>query len=859
MKKHRWSVCLLGAVCLTSLCVGSVSAFAEEPTEETAFFVSASEYTGSLTPDDISFDTGYCCVPKTQGEGGWYAMTGSSIGALAEMTDSSGGQGNTYDGDGHGIWWRQDFGIWDGSILASKWTAPAAGTVAFSGRIRAYSPQHTVLSVYYQAKDAEMRTLYSAQLAGASEISMMVADESAKAVAPGDSYYFVLEQNEAAKALGDKANANGRIHIKADYAAADTNAFLLEENVYGGTLTKAQATVGNGYGCVPDAKTEPQGTNNWYALYGSAAGDYKKMTATASGENAYWQGAADWNTVWWREDFGPDGGDDAIAMWRAPFNGTVRFSGVIYKDDMTGSDGVVVRAYNRKSASADSERLISVGKSNPFALYVNESVREVVGGEMYFFCINQGESSAFDSTKMFIKAEFTKNESNPGTPADDDIGPVTENPEDSIFNRKPSYALGAQAEYYAAPAAQGENGVWALYGKAEGKYYEMTASDDEAGRAGNHWKGNSPYNEIWWKQECGPDGGDDVIIAWRAPFNGKVRFTGKIFKDFTGSGSDGIIVKAYNRKTLSGAMEELFKKTYVETFEIYFNGVELGVISGEMYFFAIDQNGTSAYDGTNVWFKAEFTKDAQNPGQETTGGDIGCARIIDYTGYYGTEQGVNNWYYAQGGIEKYAFMEYGVSKNSGALQWNGLSDWQGISAGNMTPGKEYGSLRIYVCDRDGVISVEGKLNKTGSGGDGMNAKIYHNDKAIFTHAFGAAAEIAELPDTLKNIAVKKGDLIVYYGDCGDAKSNDYDNLSFMTEIFWESGSGEAAEDTSAYISPVSKLELQGIHLPEAELDENEEYADENGGCSSSIGPGTFTAFAALASFVAAAWFRRRRY
>lgn len=823
MKKRKFAALLAGVLCAACLLAGTITAAAQEPSGGgTQFFVPTAEYDGSLDPGNINFDTGYCCVPAVQGDGGWYALTGSSMDALTEMTDSSGGVGNTYDGNGHGFWWRQDYGVWDGTLLVSKWQAEAAGTVAFSGKVTFEFPANTVLTVYYQTDGEDLQTIYEEDAFSAGTTEVMIADEEAKTVARGDAYYFVLRQTADAAELNEAGKASGKIFIKASVTVADPNAFLLDPTVYEGTLTKENATHENGYRCVPDAAAEEQGANNWYALYGKADGDYKKMTVGESGGNKYWKGEAEYNTIWWGQDFGPDGNSDAIAMWRAPFNGTVKFSGVIYKDSMDGSDGVVIRAFNRKDSGTESVRLINLTKSDPFVLFVNETELQVVSGEMYFFCVGQGATSSNDSTKMFIKADFTVDENDPGEPADDNIGPDKEDPAASIFNRTPSYTLGAQDEYYGAPVKQGDNNTWVLYGKADGLFYEMKSEDD----SGNTWKGNSQYNGISWRQEFSPDGGDDAIIAWRAPFNGKVRFTGKIFKDFSNPvGSDGVIVKAYNRKTLTSAVTEIYNKLFEETFEIYFNGVELDVVSGEMYFFSIDQNDASAFDTTKVWFKAEFTKNEQDPGQEASG-DIGCARPVDYTSYFGTEQGVNNWYYAMGTIERYALMEYGVSKNSGALQWNGLSDWQGISAGNMTPGMVFANLRIYVCDRDGVISVEGKINKTGDGGDGMNVRIYHNTDVLFEKAFGSAAGSVVLPQTMKNIAVKQGDLIVYYADCGANGQNSYDNVCFATQIFWESAEGEALTDTAQFIKPVSKLELQGINVPPAILDENEDYTDE---------------------------------
>lgn len=412
--------------------------------------------------------------------------------------------------------------------------------------------------------------------------------------------------------------------------------------------------------------------------------------------------------------------------------------------------------------------------------------------------------------------------------------------------------------YTCVPTVQGENNFFALYGKAEGTYFEMADATED--HSGNRWAGSTDGNGIYWRQEFAPNADYDAILAWRAPFNGTVKFTGKIFKDdLTGSGSDGVRIKAYNRKSLSVEPEEIYNEAFTQNFTIYFNGCDIEVTSGEIYYFAVDQYLSSAFDTTKVWFKAEFTKDEANPGQEATK-EIG-ARELDYTGFYGTEQGENGWYYAQGSIEKYAYMDYGVSKNSGEPCWNGVDDWHRITADNMSPGTKFGALRIYVVPKTGVVSIMGALNKTGNGGDGLNAKIYLNGEAIFEHSFGAAPSSVSLPKSLRNLSVNAGDLVVYYTDCGGNGSNAFDNITFACEIFKESETGEAIENPASRLSPVHKLELQGVNLPEPDLDENEDYTDgeESGnGCNGSVAFGACGAAIVAAIALAGVVLKKRK-
>ncbi len=794
----------------------------------------------------------YYAAPVTQGDNNLWALYGKADGFYAEMTAGTQGGGNHWQGSAanNNMWWRQEFAPDGGDDVILAWRAPFNGKVKFTGKVfknfyRSESDGIVLKAYHRQHKNAPATELYNVTADKGYFVAYFNGAEIS--VQSGEIYYFAIGQNKTP--AYDMTN----VWLKAEFTKDESNA---GEEAIGGIIPDYAGdpscifneTQGYPMGQESEYYAVPvaQGDNGFFALYGKANGFYAEMTTSQTDGNA-WKGGAQYNNIDWRQDFSPDGGNDAIIAWRAPFNGKVKFTGKVFKTSFDGSDGIVLKAYNRKSLSVSAEEIYNKTFTQNFAVYFNGVEIPVQSGEIYYFAIGQNGHSVNDVAKVWLKAQFTKDESNAGEEASGGIIPDYAGDPSCIFNDAPSYPLGDESEYYAVPIEQGGGNFWILYGKADGRYYEMTTSQTD----GNAWKGGAEYNEVNWRQDFGPAGGNDAIIAWRAPFNGTVKFTGKVFKD-SFNGSDGIALKAYNRKSLSVSAEEIYNKTFTQNFAVYFNGAEYEVVSGELYYFAIDQAGNSAFDQTKIWLKAEFTKNEQNAGEEASGG-VGCARPIDYTGYYGTEQGANGWFYAQGSIEKYALMEFGVNKNSGKLVWNGIGDWHLISADNVSPGTKYGSLRIYVCAQDGIISVEGALVKTGEGGDGMNAKIYHNQTELFSYAFGSACAAAELPQSMKNIRVKKGDTIAYYTDCGGNGSNAYDNVTFACEIFVESAEGDRAENLISYLSPVNKLELQGIALPPPELDENEDYPEQQSGSNAgliiglSAGGGVLAVAAAVAA------------
>ncbi len=851
MTKRKTAGFVAGLFAFAAATAGTTLALTEMPKAEA--FADSPFFVTEATYDTTGIEGWYGVPENVQGQDNFFALYGKADGTYAEMTSQTTPHedGVRYYWQGANTWnqlnWRQDFGPDSGDDAILGWRAPFNGTVAFQGKVTMDKNENSdgiILKVHTRKSPTDpAKELYKQTY---TESFTTYFSGEAFTVTSGQIYFFSIDQNVTSAYDGAK------MFLKASFTKDETNPGTEST---GGVLPQPdehpEACIFNNYpNYTLGAKEEyffapkTQGENNAWILYGKADKTYFEMTTTGTDGNT-WLGSAEGNGAYWRQEYYPGETDDIILAWRAPFNGTVKFTGKIFKESMAGSDGVRIKAYNRKSLNVDPEEIYNRAFTDVFTIYFNGCDINVVSGEIYYFAVDANGTKDHDKTNILLKAEFTKNDADPGEEASGGIVPELKGDPSCIFNEKPGYVLGGKEEYYAAPTEQGEDYRWVLYGKVDNLYSEMTPNPDHAiDGTGNHWKGASTWNQINWRQECGPDGGDDVIFAWRAPFNGTVKFTGKIFKsDMTGS--DGVRIKSYNRKSLLVEPEEIYNETFTEAFTIYFNGCDVEVKSGEIYYFAIDQYKSSAFDTTHCWWKVEFTKDETNPGEEASK-EIG-AREIDYTGYFGTEQGENNWFYAQGTPEKYAFMEYGVNKNSGELCWNGVDDWHRISAANMAPGTKFGTMRIYVVPKDGMISIEGAIAKTSSGGDGMNVKIYFKGEAVFEHAFGADESSVALPKSLKYLEAKAGDLVVFYTDCGGNGSNAYDNATFACEIFTESETGEAVENPESFLSPVSKLELQGVNMPEHELDENEDYTDEETGCNGSVALGAGSALAIAAA------------
>lgn len=202
-------------------------------------------------------------------------------------------------------------------------------------------------------------------------------------------------------------------------------------------------------------------------------------------------------------------------------------------------------------------------------------------------------------------------------------------------------------------------------------------------------------------------------------------------------------------------------------------------------------------------------------------GASAAPREIDWLSYYGTEQGVNNWFYCYGAPEKYALMSYGQTTLIPNDHWHGLEYYQYVFSDYMNPGSRTGALRIWVAESDGEISIDGGLCKIWDGGDGVNAAIIKNGETLYSYAFGSDTETVELPEALKAVSVSAGDKIYYYTESGIRYDNGYDGVSFRCEITWNT-KGEsvlsAAEIRACLDDGLSEsyTEVLGVNITDKE-------------------------------------------
>ncbi|OQA77940.1 MAG: hypothetical protein BWY30_00917 [Tenericutes bacterium ADurb.Bin239] len=796
------------------------------------FLIAEGDYTGTLNIGEVNFGNGYTCVPYNyQGENNWFAVMGKANAVYQKMQFGGDGtnKGNYWQGNAqyNNIWWREDFGPDGGFDAIALYRAPFNGTVTFRGtfaKADMSGSDGVVLSVTNKkARDVAATVVATETVTSA---FTYVVDKSVEVVL-GEMYMFAVGQNISS------AYDSTKVRIKATFTQAadpgeeatgdeieptnfETEGFLINQDDYGGSLDIGTINFANGYVCTPNSV---QGDNNWFAVYGKTDGAYGKMlNEDTTNQGNHWQGSAQYNSVWWRQEFAPDGGDDAIALYRAPFNGTVRFTGRIAKMNFNDScDGVVISVANKKDRATPTTIIVEHTMTSNFGFIVDKEI-DVVGGEMYMFAVGQNINSAYDTTNFNIKATFTQADDPGEEVTGDEIEPVIL-PEDVAFlSEEQFYILGPENEYLATPKdEQGENNFYAIYGDATSDYYYMKG-EEIAGQ--NQWVGVSQYNSIYWQQDYHPDGGDDAILLWKAPYNGTVRFEGKVHKaDF--SGSDGVKILAHHRKSAKSTATLLVEREFTAPFTLFFSGAEYTVTAGELFLISVNQLGNSAFDSTKVLCKAIYTRNDADPGEYAE--ETGVAHDIDYLSYFATEQGVNNWFYTYGTIDKKVLMTFGCSPNSFEYVWLGAEDWQCIDSGYILPGNVYASMRNYVAPQSGKVSILGSIVKGMEGGDGALAKIYLNNEELASVYLTDANPELKLED-LEEIEVNGGDIITYYVDSGEANNNACDLISFKSEIIWiEEREGSEITDPIAFLNPVTKAELYGITLVEPNLDEDEDY------------------------------------
>ncbi len=357
-------------------------------------------------------------------------------------------------------------------------------------------------------------------------------------------------------------------------------------------------------------------------------------------------------------------------------------------------------------------------------------------------------------------------------------------------------AYDVSALTYAAPASQGEDNRYVLYGDIR-EYYAM-----EQGTVGavSKYTALRTNNFVYDRHEFCPDA-DNALLMWQAPHNGTVRFSGKVYNryayaDHDATTRDGVRISVYRKSSASDAPQTLYSQAFDDDFAIYIDRESVyEVRSGEMFFIEVNQIIDGAWDTTGICFGAEFTENADDPGAQAGLDQTGIAEQTDWMASYSDVQGADGWFYAYGSPKRYKLMEYGPTDLVPAPHWYGPEDYQDIYADYMNAGSRAGVLRIWVAESDGTVALDGTVVKVLGGGDGATAQILKNEEVLFSHDFSAATGQAVLPDSLEELEVKQGDTIVFYLSSGQYCNNGWDGVSFRCVVRWErQGTDRLAND-----------------------------------------------------------------
>lgn len=777
-------------------------------------------------------------IGTEQGVNGWYKVYGN------ERSYSKMVYGKNYQMSGQEMWMGK--GVYsmitnqqeltaDGSNTIMLWQAVANGSVKFDGAIfkmglsgKEEGFDGIRILIHQKKADGGLTKLFDETFMGNFAIDITDGDiQNTYDVKAGDMFLFSM--NPVVTSSYDTVYTwlNAELSIDnddpgtapagiGDTVNTDSEDPYLDYN-------KLKAFNAHNY---TESIGEVQGSQNWYKLYGSVTEGYRQMQYDT--EMGAWRGTS--AVIYNKQDIIPYLGEDVILMWRAPFNGTVSFSGALFIMDVQTGDGVAVSIFNRKSLSESPKKIFEKSYSLSFAKQIDMTGLEVVAGEMYYFSINCKQTTDYDSTFTWLWAEFQKDEDNPGTAPGEDIGEATVTQEDfdSFFGTQ-----------------QNHDGWYYLYGKADGKYYMMEYNEDS-----DWWAGMDAFCQIERRNQH-PGNNDDAIRMWRAPADGTAVITLNVSGLEYGLGN-GIKVLVHRRDITENGYSEaklLWVKELTESGKIERYNAELSIKNGEMLFFSVSSLGANGNDSTILNVHVAFTKAADGV---YPGDDIGIYKPLDITGWFGTTQGQNGWFYAYGSKDKYALSKYDASNE----RWIGDTDTQLILSGYQHPSDQFASIRIFVAGGTGKISLQGYAQKLQSEGEGVKAFIYHNGELLWSKDFMANDTDRIDLSFLSTIEVEKGDKLFFVVE--PKTDNRYDMFVFGIQLKWvEKGEDFTDDDTEllSYLDPVDPFELKGGTNVEEEIPK--ENPDGKGGCSGTMN--TVSVFSAICIlFVSIMFFLAKR-
>ncbi len=360
---------------------------------------------------------------------------------------------------------------------------------------------------------------------------------------------------------------------------------------------------------------------------------------------------------------------------------------------------------------------------------------------------------------------------------------------------------------------QGADGWYYMYGDPRGAYY-LASWDETLTR----WATSETYAAIGADGNLHPGNSLDVMMVWRAPCAGSAYAKAKI----TGvNGEDGIRFSLLRRtKTEIGfaASAEEVSEDYPQEIkpgsgEKTFENRDIAVSRGDLLLFVVNKNGNNAGDSNHTDCAVTFVPAAgETPDDKEIDpyADLGVQRVVDPTAWYGDTQGAGGWFTAYGRPDRYVLMRYGTCEDG--IAWHGVERYSNITRDGMHPGGLFGVMRIWVAEVSGTVALEGTITKNGSGGDGVNAGIYHNNQPLWEKKF-ERGETDPIPAAYR-FHVKQGDTVVLYLDSGDNYNNTGDSFSYRTELYYVERAADetplGAEQLAGKLSAYSHADFVGV-------------------------------------------------
>ena len=342
------------------------------------------------TNDDSHWEDFMATPVAVQGDNNWWIYEGNVQGTLVECTAT-------------GNWWKNG-GNWSGAYfrgqywvntysVTTAWKAPADGTVAFNGHFK-------VLTL----GDGFTFKIYNEKAGAKTLIDTVVFDETTDVaylsgikleVVKGEIYYFEMSTTTSTE-------AKAQVRIWPDFnktvVVAEDTLIGTSEN-WDEEAFQVEGAASAWYPCAANT----QGSNNWYAYYGSVTNSFNELSYQSGN---YWIGnQSNWTGVW----FGHVGKtivDALILGWKAPHTGTVAFNGRAASTTNLGREqkDFILNIYKSTAEGVVLWDNVTVKAGD--VVYLNDVAQNVKAGDVFYFEFDAVDNTETDIT-IHIKPTYT--------------------------------------------------------------------------------------------------------------------------------------------------------------------------------------------------------------------------------------------------------------------------------------------------------------------------------------------------------------------------------------------------------------------------------------------------------------------